>query len=370
MQLDRQKFGFWKDVGLPLGRSAIPATSASDPPAPPRTSRLAPSPTGALHLGNARTFLLNWAMARAWGWRLVLRIEDLDGPRIKPEAIEGIQQTLDWLGLDWDGPVWVQSQRLTTSVYHCAMEILAAKGLTYPSSITRSELDAAPSAPHGAPAVSGESVFPASLRPPDALAPKTFCVDDPSEGTTSQGWRFAVPDAPHSLVTFTDQIAGPRTINVAESIGDFVIWTKRSTPAYQLAVVVDDHLQEVTDVVRGDDLIDSAARQMLLIQALGISSFPRYWHLPLVVGRDGRRLAKRHGDTRVDHYRQQGVPREAIIGLIAYWSHLTDSLATLSLDEFLTLIPAPAALAAKLVQDRGPVVMQAEIDPWLMSHSR
>jgi glutamyl-tRNA synthetase len=353
MRLDRQKFGFWTD--------------SSEATSPRRTTRLAPSPTGALHLGNARTFLLNWAMARTYGWRIVLRIEDLDGPRIKPEAIQGIQQTLGWLGLDWDGPVWIQSQRLTTGVYHQAMEILAAQGLTYASAITRAELEAAASAPHGSPAVAGESVFPASLRPPDATSPKAFVATD---AAGAEGWRFVTPQGENGVVEVADHVAGLRRIDVAESIGDFVIWTKRSTPSYQLAVVVDDYLQEVTDVVRGDDLIDSAGRQVLLMRSLGITQMPAYWHLPLVVGTDGRRLAKRHGDTRIDHYRQAGVRPEAIWGLIAYWSHLTEKLATLSLDEFLRLMPSPQDFGTLVRGDGKPVVMQAEIDPWLMSQCR
>ncbi len=289
--------------------------------APQRVTRLAPSPTGALHLGNARTFLINWAIARHRGWKIVLRIEDLDGPRIKDGAADSVIGTLEWLGMDWDeGPI-VQSHDLTP--YTSAMRTLAAAALAYPCALTRAEIEQAASAPHGrspsshSPPIAHsplpiasptESRFPPELRP--ALHARAF--DDPETS-----WRFA---APPSAVEFTDAFCGAQRIAPADTVGDFVIWTKRAQPAYQLAVVVDDHRQGVTDIVRGDDLLDSAARQLLLYRALGYSPEPAYTHLPLVVGEDGRRLAKRHGDTRVDHYRDRGVPADRVIGLLAFWS--------------------------------------------------
>ncbi len=283
---------------------------------PTPTTRLAPSPTGALHLGNARTFLINWALARRLGWRIVLRIEDLDGPRIKPGAAEACIDTLRWLGIDWDtGPI-IQSHDL--SPYLDAMRTLAARAAAYPSELTRSEIEAAASAPQelgadpGAPVGTGEIRFPPELRP--ALHPREF-VD------AETNWRFAVPDR---AVEFADDFAGPQRGRPIDTIGDFVIWTKRAQPSYQLAVVVDDARQGVTHIVRGDDLLDSAARQLLLYEALNLAPIPRYCHLPLVVGTDGRRLAKRHGDTRLDTYRARGVPAERVIGLLAYWSGVTN----------------------------------------------
>jgi len=198
------------------------------------TTRLAPSPTGALHLGNARTFLINWAMARQQGWRIVLRIEDLDGPRIKPGAIESSIDTLRWLGIDWDeGPI-IQSHDLEP--YRAAMRTLASHAVAYPSELSRTEIESAASAPQEG---VHESVFLASLRPP--LHPRGF--DNPDTN-----WRFVVPD---SAITFRDGFAGPQSHHPARSIGDFIIWTKRAQPSYQLAVVVDDHRQGITHIVRG-----------------------------------------------------------------------------------------------------------------------
>jgi glutamyl-tRNA synthetase len=272
-----------------------------------RTTRLAPSPTGALHLGNARTFLANWALARRHGWRILLRVEDLDGPRIKPGAAAATIDTLRWLGLDWDAGPFVQSEDLAP--YRAAMNQLAEHARVYPSGFSRSEIEeAAASAPQEG---VHEVAFPASLRP--ALVPCRF--DD--EHTN---WRFATPEG---LVRFDDAFAGPQTQEPARTIGDFVVWTRRGVPAYQLAVVVDDARQGVTDVVRGDDLLDSAGRQILLYRALGLAPEPTYTHLPLVRGPDGRRLAKRHGDTRLETYRAAGVSRDRIVGLLASWSGIT-----------------------------------------------
>lgn len=269
----------------------------------PVVTRLAPSPTGALHLGNARTFLINWALARRAGARIVLRIEDLDGPRVKPGAAEACIDTLRWLGLDWDAGPLVQSADL--SPYRDAMRRLASLGLAYPSDLTRAELDTAASAPQEG---VGETRFPPELRPPPG--PREF--DD-----EESNWRFRTPD---TAVEFEDEFAGRQRLCPFEGVGDFVVWTKRAQPAYQLAVVVDDHRQGVTMIVRGDDLLDSAARQLLLYRALGLAPEPSYCHLPLVRGGDGRRLAKRHGDTRIETYRRAGAPPEAVIGLIGAWS--------------------------------------------------
>ncbi|MBL8990657.1 MAG: tRNA glutamyl-Q(34) synthetase GluQRS [Phycisphaerae bacterium] len=275
------------------------------------TSRLAPSPTGALHLGNARTFLVNWAMARQRGWRIVLRIEDLDGPRIKAGAAESIVGTLAWLGIDWDMGPFIQSKEPGPAVE--AIETLAAAGLAYPCRMSRSQVESAASAPQ---AGSHEAAFPAALRPPEAGHP---CRFDPRAWPDS-AWRFLTPPG---SVAFIDSFAGPQSIDPGSTIGDFIIWTRRGTPAYQLAVVVDDARQGVTSVVRGDDLLDSAARQLLLYRALGLAPEPEYWHLPLVLGPDGRRLAKRHGDSRIDTYRARGVPVSAVVGLVAHWCGLS-----------------------------------------------
>ncbi len=306
-------------------------------------TRLAPSPTGALHLGNARTFLINWALARRAHWQILLRIEDLDGPRIKPDAAESCMKTLSWLGIDWDSGPIVQSHDLAP--YIAAMQKLAAAGHTYPSDLSRKDIEAAASAPQEG---SHESRFPPDLRP--AALPREF-------HTPTTSWRCAVPDV---QVDFTDTFAGPQSHRPLDTIGDFVIWTKRGQPAYQLAVVVDDFRQGITDIIRGDDLLDSAARQLLLYRALGYLSEPNYTHLPLVCGEDGKRLAKRHGDTRIDSYQAQGVPAEAVIGLIAHWCNMTPQRTKLSAPEF----------AAGLNLDtipRSPITFTAQDHAWLLS---
>lgn len=317
------------------------------PPPSPDATRLAPSPTGALHLGNARTFLVNWALARRHGWRIVLRIEDLVGPRVRPGAADAAVSALLWLGLDWDEGPHYQSAALAP--YREAMDRLARAGLVYPSSLSRSDIEAASSAPQEG---SGEAVFPAALRPPDAGGPRPF-QDDAS------AWRFMTPDVD---VAFEDAAAGVQRVRPAADIGDFIVWTRHGQPAYQLAVVVDDHGQGVTQVVRGDDLISSAGRQLLLYRALGLAPEPVYTHLPLVRGADGRRLAKRHGDTRLDAYRAAGVDPRRVIALLARWCGLAGVGGLMTAPVFrerLDLRTIP----------REPIVFTPEDDAWLRERS-
>jgi glutamyl-tRNA synthetase len=275
----------------------------------PVVGRLAPSPTGAQHAGNARTYLIAWLAARSRGGRVVLRIEDIDSPRVKPGAAEGACDDLRWLGLDWDeGPV-VQTERLAD--YQAALARLQARELVYPCTCTRSDVGRAASAPH---ADHEGPVYPgtcAGRRAADAaaLGERPFC------------WRFRVPP---SSPAFVDGFRGPTAIDLRSVGGDFVVWKapraagEPAAPAYQLAVVVDDAAQGVTEVVRGDDLVPSTPRQLLLYEALGLRP-PSFTHMPLVVGPDGRRLAKRHGDTRLAALRRAGVRAEALLGLLA-WS--------------------------------------------------
>jgi glutamyl-tRNA synthetase len=288
-------------------------------PRDPKT-RLAPSPTGALHLGNARSFLIAWAMARRQGWRIVLRIEDLDSPRTKQGADRDAIDTLAWLGIDWDiGPVY-QSHDLAP--YIDAMRTLAERGCIFPSALSRTEIESGASAPH--PDEPGHEVrFPPELRP--ASFPEAF---DPALGV---GWRFATPAGP---VAFQDLVMGAQAIDPGATIGDFIVWTRGSTPAYQLAVVVDDHRQGITHIVRGNDLVDSAARQLLLYRALRLGPEPFHCHLPLIRGADGRRLAKRHGDTRVAHYRARGVPPERVIGYLAWSAGVVPTPTAMTASEF------------------------------------
>lgn len=276
----------------------------------PHRTRLAPSPTGALHLGNARTFLVNWAMARQRGWEVVLRIEDLDGPRVKPGAAEEAIDLLGWLGLDWDeGPLY---QTHNLEPYREALRTLAAAGAAYPCNCTRREIEAASrSAPQEG---DHELLYPGTCRPP---APTPIASEEVE--LDACGWRYRVES---TETTFVDQLVGELHLSVARTVGDFQVWTKGGLPSYQLAVVVDDARQEINCIVRGNDLIASTPRQLMLAGSLGMPYEPEFWHLPLVRGEDGRRLAKRHGDTRVSRYRDQGVTAERVVGLIAEWCGL------------------------------------------------
>lgn len=264
--------------------------------------RLAPSPTGALHLGNARSFLLAWLSVRARGGTLLLRIEDIDGPRVKAGAGEQVLDDLAWLGLDWDGEPVLQSDRLEH--YTAAADELLARGLAYPCVCTRKEVEAAASAPHEG--ADDGPVYPGTCR-------GRFADLDAARAATGRDpalrFRVDVDAAP-----FEDAFLGARPGHVA---GDFVVQKRDGGPAYQLAVVVDDAAQGVTEVLRADDLLPSTPRQLLLYEALGLTP-PTFLHVPLVVGADGRRLAKRHGDTSLRWFRQQGVAAERLVGHLAF----------------------------------------------------
>jgi glutamyl-tRNA synthetase len=266
--------------------------------------RLAPSPTGAQHVGNARTYLIAWLSARAAGGRVLLRIEDIDSPRIKPGAAEQALDDLRWLGLDWDGEPVVQKTRLP--LYEAALDQLKRQDLVYPCTCTRSDIAAAASAPH---AEHEGPVYPGTCSHRSAK--------DAASLSVPFAWRLRVTDSP----AFTDRFLGEVRIDLKQAGGDFVVWKNTGTPAYQLAVVVDDAEMGVTEVIRGDDLVPSTPRQLLVYRHLGLNP-PSFAHVPLVVGPDGRRLAKRHGDTRLSAIRGplvgSRVSPEALIGKLAH----------------------------------------------------
>ena len=263
--------------------------------------RLAPSPTGAQHIGNARTYLLAWLSARSQGGEILLRIEDIDIWRNKPDAQAQLFSDLRWLGLDYDGEVLQQSSRLAQHAQ--ALETLKRQELVYPCTCSRSDIENAASAPH--------------LEHEGPTYPR-LCYGrkaaDADQLTTPYAWRFRVEQSP----SFVDRFAGAVSIDLNQAGGDFVVWRSANVPAYQLAVVVDDAAAGITEIVRGDDLLTSTPRQLLLYDALGLIT-PTFAHVPLVVGDEGRRLAKRHGDTRLSSLATAGVQSEALIGLLA-WS--------------------------------------------------
>ncbi len=302
-------------------------------------SRLAPSPTGALHLGNVRTFLLTWLHVRSAGGTLVLRVDDLDGPRVKKGAEKDALADLEWLGLDWDAGegVLVQSER--AAVYDAAAQGLLARGLAFPCVCTRSEVETAASAPHG----------PDGPRYPGTCRGR-FPTLEAAERATGRpaALRFLAPPGP---VPFDDLLYGREVHDVAEETGDFVIRKSSGTASYQLATVLDDAATGIDLVIRGSDLLPSTSRQLLLPRALGLPT-PAYLHLPLVVGPDGRRLAKRHGDTSVRTLRAMGWTAPALVGRIAATAGLCAP------DEALT----PRALLARYDPrrlGREPVVLDA-----------
>lgn len=310
------------------------------------TTRLAPSPTGALHLGNARTFLATWLLARQRGVRIILRIEDLDGPRIKPQFTQQAIDDLTWLGIDWDqGPV-IQSKRLTR--YHHVTQQLLKTEWTYPCVCTRKEIEQAGSAPH---AEDGSVIYPGTCRD------RFESIEEAYQKTGRRpAIRFKVPP---NRFEFQDQFVGLRVFDLKQDIGDFVIAKPDGSAAYQLAVVVDDAESGVNHVIRGDDLIDSVPRQVLLYESLGWDThIPRYYHLPLVIGTDGRRLAKRHGDSRVSFYRQCGVHPDRIRALLARWLGI-DCDDSISLEECLARFELNRI-------PREPIIFRLRDHEWLL----
>ena len=264
--------------------------------------RLAPSPTGALHLGNARTFLIAWLRTRSLGGKMVFRMEDLDHPKDKPGAAADAVRDLQWLGFDWDEE-YVQSER--KDLYRDAISSLVSRGLAYPCVCSRRDVEAAQSAPH-----EGEQLFyPGTCRGRFATWSEACAV------RANPCWRFRVEDG--SRVAFDDVFAGCFEQDVSATLGDFPLARDEFGAGYTLACAVDDIAMGVTEVVRGDDLLAATPAQILVARALGAEREISYCHVPLVVGPDGKRLAKRHGDTRIAAYRAAGVRPEQVIGRLA-----------------------------------------------------
>jgi glutamyl-tRNA synthetase len=282
----------------------------SEPPVP--RGRYAPSPTGELHLGNASSALLAWLSVRARGGSFVLRMEDLDRNRVKQGLAESILEDLAWLGIDWDeGPgiggscapyeQWPRRER-----YDRALDRLRRSGYAYRCFCSRRDIANAASAPQ---------------EPGDELRYPGICRDLSSsesrkraEAGGRHAWRFRVPS--RARPRFEDLVHGEWGADQIEAPGDFVISRADGLPAYQLAVVVDDAEMGINEVVRGDDLLLSTARQLLLYQALGLEP-PQFGHVPLLIGPDGVRLSKRHRGATIRELRRRGCSAEQLIGRLA-----------------------------------------------------
>jgi glutamyl-Q tRNA(Asp) synthetase len=271
------------------------------------TTRFAPSPTGLLHLGHALSALLGWRLARAAGGRFILRIENIDTTRCRPAFEAGVFEDLAWLGLDWDGPVLRQSERL--AVYRQALDRLKALGVVYPCFCTRADIAAAGGAPQG---------------PEGPLYPGTcreLGAEEIAARAGTPAWRLDVAKAAALAgpLTWEDAAAGVQTAR-PDRLGDIVLARRDIGAAYHLAVVVDDAAQGVTDVVRGVDLFEATHVQRLLQALLGAPA-PRYHHHALVTGADGKRLAKRDGGSTIAAARAADEdPAALAAGLLARWA--------------------------------------------------
>ncbi|HAC89749.1 MAG TPA: tRNA glutamyl-Q(34) synthetase GluQRS [Planctomycetaceae bacterium] len=301
--------------------------------------RLAPSPTGKLHLGNARSFLLAWLSIRQQKGIMILRIEDIDSARVKPGAVQATMDDLRWLGLDWDfgpdlPPACVGQVPVTQSLrldrYRQVLEQLILDGRVYPCRCTRSQIaQAASSAPHESSwAQLDGPIYPGTCRPDDrspffSVPSRSGSSDavSPSDQIEQVALRWAFLPG---VVQWHDQLLGSQSANPLKQLGDFVIGRASGLPAYQLAVVVDDYDMGVTEVVRGSDLCLSTFRQVDILRHLGWP-IPSYYHVPLMLSSDGHRMAKRQGDSIAEFQHQRLAP-EKIIGYLACSAGLIDRI--------------------------------------------
>ncbi len=269
--------------------------------------RLAPSPTGHLHLGHARTFWVAAERARAAGGTLLLRNDDLDAIRFRLDFVAAMLEDLRWLGLTWEEPIISQSERLP--LYRAALARLHATGQIFPCTRTRRDVLDAIGAPHEG-GENDEPVYPPQFRPPaDAPLPP---LDDAGRAFN---WRFRVPDG--ETLAFDDAALGPQSAIAGRDFGDFLVWRKDGVPSYQFACAVDDADLRITEVVRGADLIKSTFRQLLLLRALGAPA-PVYYHAPLMLDAAGVRLAKRHDALSLRTLRERGATPLEIIAQFSF----------------------------------------------------
>ena len=269
------------------------------------TGRFAPSPSGRMHLGNVFSAMRAWLSVRSQNGEMVLRIEDLDPDRCRPEYAQTLKEDLRWLGLDWDREQTPQSLR--TEAYAAAFEVLENQGLVYPCYCTRGELHAA-SAPH---ASDGRVLYAGTCR--------NLTAGERAQQSKVPAWRLKAPDRVYG---FADGLQGYYAENLAKECGDFIIRRADGVYAYQLAVVVDDGAGGVTQVVRGMDLLDSTPRQLYLYELLGLDA-PEFYHVPLLTAPDGRRLSKREKDLDLGALRQTHTP-EQLLGKLAHLAGVLD----------------------------------------------
>lgn len=298
-----------------------------------RRGRFAPSPTGDLHLGNARTALLAWLSVRQQGGAFILRVEDLDGPRTVPAAVQGNLEELRWLGLDWDegpdlgGPhaPYLQSRR--GDGYQAAIDRLAKAGLIAEDWLSRKELRELASAPHGP---SGPVYGAAEREASAALAQAQ------KASGRRPSLRLRHGDAPggHLPLVFFDERWGEQSADPVNDVGDVLLRRSDGLWAYALAVVVDDHLMGVDEVVRGDDLLSATGPQVAILRCLGWPP-PRYLHVPLLLDEQGRRLAKRRGEGTLRAYRESGSDPRRLLGALAWTAGLLPALQPVTPQELL-----------------------------------
>jgi glutamyl/glutaminyl-tRNA synthetase len=278
--------------------------------------RLAPSPTGLLHLGHARTFWIAAQRAARHGGQLVFRNEDLDSQRCRPEFVQAMLEDLRWLGIKWvegpdrGGPAGPYQQSERRGYYLEAWEKLRDLGMIYPCTCSRKDVTQAAGAPND---LDDEPVYPGKCRRRPCGNSRPGCppTAEPSGAPAPAGvnWRFQVPDGEE--ISFTDSHLGEQRMVAGRDFGDFIVWRRDDVPAYQLAVVVDDAAMGITEVVRGADLLKSTARQILLFRALGLA-VPGYHHCDLVRDENGVRLAKRHDSLSIRKLRELGWTAEQV----------------------------------------------------------
>ncbi|AMV34615.1 Glutamate--tRNA ligase 1 [Pirellula sp. SH-Sr6A] len=368
-------------------------------PNPPTIGRLAPSPTGAQHLGNARTYLVAWMLTRCNQGKLYLRVEDLDTPRTKAGAESLLLEDLRWLGLTWDRMeevdatavsgqsdqareiFWgkslrergyvLQSERLAR--YQTILETLREKEVIYPCTCTRSEIEQSASAPHEpTPGEGSSTLMPHPVDGPVYPGTCSYRTACDAERLDAQGlkyaWRFrfssiaALPSGATEIdretlrMTWWDDFLGKQSLAPIQSLGDFVVARNYGPPAYQLAVVVDDHDMGINQVVRGADLVSSTYRQLALYGSMGWAP-PRWFHAPLVVGPDGRRLAKRHGDTRLCTLRDEGYSNRLILGFLANSLGWIDRPEEIDLGELESMLRQDRTLLDRIPKDPVQVLL-------------